>query len=258
MKKVTLVISIFVGLFLGIFGLISGITNNFLHPQPVVAASPLDTALTSMLTSHTRWQTVQGAAEFVWYGEDGSTQTYINKFALSQPYNVYVDVVDQTGMGVDGAWISDGQNIFDINKQNNTYTKSAFRAAYKDTSSVPLQMSAIKPNTVTLYPLSTIINAPIREYIFPSWFPQGRDSDTYTLEKEDVFLGRSVWVVNLQTIYKDDTTVWVDQTTGIILRANQLMNGKKFLDMTFTVFDVNAKIDPAIFQVPANYSQVSQ
>jgi outer membrane lipoprotein-sorting protein len=258
MKKVVLVISIFMGLILGIFALISGITNHFLNLHPVIAASPLNTALATMLTSHTRWQTVQGAAEFVWYSENGSTQTYINKFALSQPYNVYVDVVDQTGLGVDGAWISDGQNIFDLNKQKNTYTKSVFRAAYKDMSSVPLQVSAIKPDTVIFYPLSTIINAPIREYIFPSWFPQGRDSDTYKLEKEAVFLGRRVWVVNLQTIYKDDTTVWVDQATGIILRANQLMNGKKFLNMTFTVFDVNAKIDPAIFQVPANYSQASQ
>jgi len=258
MKKMDLAVSITVGLALGFFGLVSGITNSLLNPQPASAASPVNAVLTTMLTSQTRWQTVQGAAQFTWYSQDGSTQIYINKFSLAQPYNVYVDVIDKTGRGVDGIWISDGQNIYDVDKHKNTYAKSVFRQALKDTSAVPMQLSAVKPDTVTFYPLSTIINAPIREYIFPSWFPQGRKGDVYTLKKEGVFLGRKVWVVNLRTIYKDDTTVWVDQATGIILKVNQLMAGKKFLDMTFTAFKVNAKIAPTTFQVPAGYSLAGQ
>jgi outer membrane lipoprotein-sorting protein len=123
---------------------------------------------------------------------------------------------------------------------------------------LPATLSDIKPNGVKFYPLSTIINAPIREYLFPSWFPQGHDGDTYTLEKNETFLGRKVWVIHLQTIYNDETTVWVDKTTGIILKAVQLMNGNPFLDMTFTSFTVNEKVDPSVFEVPQGYSPISE
>ena len=258
MKKIDWIISVFVGIVLGILGLATGVTNDFLHPQLVSAERPIDVALSTVLTSHERWHTVQGEAEFVWYSDDGTTQIYTNKFALSQPYNVYVEVVDQTGLGVDGIWISDGKNIYDLNKQSKTYVQSVFRDALKDTSYLPAKLSDVNPSMVKFYPLSTVINAPVREYLFPSWFPQGRKGDTYTIDKEDTFLDRNVWVIRWHTIDNDETIVWVDKTTGIILKANQSMDGKPFLEMTFTSFNVNEKIDPEIFKVPQDYSPASR
>jgi outer membrane lipoprotein-sorting protein len=258
MKKIDWIVSVFAGIVLGMLGLTTGITNDFLHPKSASAERPIDVALSTILTSHARWHTVQGEAQFVWYTDDGSTQTYINKFALSQPDNVYGEVIDQTGLGGDGIWISDGKNIYDLNKQSKTYVQSIFRAALKDTSYLPSKLSDVNPKTVKFYPLATVINAPIREYLFPSWFPQGRDGDTYTLDKEETFLDKKVWVMRWNTIDNDETIVWVDKTTGIILKASQSMGGKPFLDMTFTSFDVNGKIDPDIFKVPQDYSPVSR
>lgn len=258
MKKIDWIVSVFAGIILGVLGLTTGVTNNFLHPQFVSAERPIDVALSTILTSHARWHTVQGEAEFVWYSDDGSTQIYINKFALSQPDNVYVEVIDQTGLGVDGIWISDGKNIYDLNKQSKTYIQNIFRDALKDTSYLPSKLSDVNPNMVKFYPLSTVINAPVREYLFPSWFPQGRDGDTYAIDKEETFLDRKVWVIRWNTIDKDETIAWVDKTTGIILKASQSMDGKPFLDMTFISFDVNGKIDPEIFKVPQNYSPASK
>lgn len=258
MRKIDWIVSVFAGIVLAVLGLTTGVTNDFLHPQSVSAERPIDVALSTILTSHARWNTVQGEAEFVWYSDDGSTQTYINKFALSQPDNVYVEVIDQTGLGVDGIWISDGKNIYDLNKENKTYVQTIFRDALKDTSNLPQKLIDVQPNLVSFYPLATVINAPIREYLFPSWFPQGREGDTYSLEKDGDFLGRKVWVITLHTIYNDDTTIWVDQTTGIILKSSQSMDGKPFLEMMFTSIDVNGKIDPEIFKVPQNYSPASK
>ena len=258
MKRMDLIVSLLTGIVLGILGLATGVTNNFLAPQAALAKSPLDVALSTMLTSQTRWHTVQGAAEFLWYGNDGKTQSYTNKFALSQPGKVYVDVIDNTGVGVDGLWISDGQNIYDLNKKTNTYVQSAFPNKLRDTSNLPTSLSEINTVGVRFYPLATIINAPIREYLFPSWFPQGHKGDKYSIKREGNFLGRKVWVIEFDTIYKDKVTAWVDQQTGIILKYNQLINGKKFLEMTFTAFQVNGKISPGMFSVPQNYSSVSQ
>lgn len=257
MKRKDWIVSVFAGLVLGVLGLVTGVTNNFIHPQPANAEQPIDVALSAILTSQSRWHTVQGEAEFNWYSDDGSIQTYINKFALSQPDNVYVEVFDQTGLGVDGIWISDGENIYDLNKESKTYVQAVFREALKDTSNLPKNLSEIKPNSVKFYPLATVINAPIREYLFPSWFPQGRDGDTYSLEKDNEFLGRKVWVIHLHTVYDDDTTVWVDKSTGIILKSSQSIGGKPFLEMVFTSFQVNEKIDPEIFKVPQDYSLAS-
>ncbi|MGC1378933.1 MAG: hypothetical protein WA821_22060 [Anaerolineales bacterium] len=258
MKRMDLIVSIFAGIVLGILGLTTGVTNNFLAPQPALASSPINVALSTVLTSQTRWQTVQGSAEFLWYGNDGKTQSYTNKFALSQPDKVYVDVIDNTGVGVSGMWISDGQNIYDVNKKTKTYAKSVFPNKMKDTSDLPTTLSQINTVGVRLHPLATMINAPVREYLFPSWFPQGHKGDTYTLTQETNFLGRKVWVMKLHTIYNDDVTAWVDQQTGIILKYNQWMNGKKFLEMTFTAFQVNGKISPAMFSAPQSYSDASQ
>ena len=168
-----------------------------------------------------------------------------------------MEVIDQTGLGVDGIWISDGANIYDLNKRNKTYTQGAFRNSLKDASNLPTNLSEMSPNTVRLHPLAMVIDAPIREYLFPSWFPQGREGDTYTLEKDETLLGRNVWVVHLHTIYNDDTTVWADKTTGIILKASQFMDGKPFLEMNFTSFTVNGNIAPGIFKVPQGYSSAS-
>ena len=78
----------------------------------------------------------------------------------SQPDHVYVEVIDQTGLGVDGIWISDGANIYDLNERNKTYTQAAFRNSLKDSSNLPTNSSEISPNTVRLHPLAMVIDLP--------------------------------------------------------------------------------------------------
>ncbi len=145
MKSREWLTSVLAGVILGVAGLITGVSPHFFAALSARAQSPTDAVLSTILTSHTRWHTVQGEAKFIWYSDDGSTQTYINKFDLSQPDHVYVEVIDQTGLGVDGIWISDGANIYDLNKRNKTYTQGAFRNSLKDASNLPTNLSEIVP-----------------------------------------------------------------------------------------------------------------
>ena len=65
MKKMNWIVPVVVGIALGMFAWATGIANSFLVPQPAFAQNSIDVALTTILTSQTRWQTVQGEAEFL-------------------------------------------------------------------------------------------------------------------------------------------------------------------------------------------------
>ncbi|MGC1376562.1 MAG: hypothetical protein WA821_10070 [Anaerolineales bacterium] len=252
MKRMGLIASILLGSVVAISVLATGVLNRFLS-QFGPPQSPLDVALTTMLTSPTRWQSVDGEAGFLWYGDDGKTQLYINQFAITQPDKFYVNVIDNTGAGADGMWISDGRHIYGVNKKAKTYAQDQFPENQLDASNLPTRLSQVTPGAVIKHPLAGLINGPIAEYLFPTWFPQANKADQYAFQKEDTLLGRKVWVVTLQTGNNDDLTAWVDQETGIILKYNQLMGGKKFLEMTFTAFHVNGKLPPGVFGPPPGY-----
>ena len=213
-----------------------------------------------MLTSYTRWQTVQGEAEFLWYDANGKTQSHTDKFALALPDKVHVDLIDTSGAGNSGMWISDGQNIYMVDKKAKTYTQRAFPQdqVKLETSKLPTDLRQLKhAGGVITHPMVMLIVAPVGRYLFPIWFPQGYIGDKYSIEKEDNFLGRKIWVVKCDTIYNNNLTAWVDQETGIILKYSQVVDGKKTVEMTFTAFQLNGQISPDLFSPPPGYSPAS-
>lgn len=249
MKRKGLIVSILAGVILVILILTSGCG--------VFQSSP-DAALSTMLTGYTKWQTVQGQAEFLWYDADGKTQSHTNKFALALPDKVHVDLIDTSGAGNSGMWISDGQNIYTAVEKTKTYTQRPFPKDQMDTSKLPTDLKQLKhAGGVITHPMIMLIVAPVAKYIFPIWFPQGYTGDKYFIQREENFLGRKVWVIECDTIHNDNLTAWVDQETGIIVKYNQVVQGKKYLEMTFTAFQVNGQISPDVFTPPPSYSQVS-
>jgi outer membrane lipoprotein-sorting protein len=249
MKRTGLIVSILAGVVLVILILASGCG---------ASQTSSDAALSTMLTGYTKWQTLQGEAEFIWYGNNGETQSQTNKFALVLPDKAYVDVTGDIGPNVPGMWISDGQTIYMVDKKAKTYTQRDFPKDQADTSRLPTSLSQLKhAGGVITHPMAILIVAPIGRYLFPIWFPQGYIGDKYSIQREDNFLGRKVWVIECDTIHNDNLTAWVDQETGIILKYNQITQGKKYLEMTFMAFQVNGQISPDVFSLPPGYSQAS-
>lgn len=256
MKKLDLFISIVAGILLGIIAITLGIPRIIMEPQSASAANEMDNILTLVLNSHTKWSTARGEAEIIWYDPNGGekTQTYINQFAIYQPLSAYVDGYNKNEPGFNDQeiWISDGMKVYDLDKQNKTYTESSLPKFANDLSVVPRSLAEVEADTIYAHPFSLLIPAPVKEYIYPEWFAQGNPTSAYTLIGEDNLLGRNTWIINLK--YKTgQATAWVDQSTGMILKFSREENGQKLAEVSFLSLELDVPIDASVFSVPAGY-----
>jgi len=255
MKYKSWLISIMVGIVLGGILYTTGLFRDIIAFLPVKAASTSDEILNTILISHTKWTTLQGNAQFTWYGSDGSTQIYNNKFAIAQPASAYIDITNLSQSGKnDGIWVSNGKAIYNLNKEAKTYQSQIISASTLDLSMLPKDLSQVQPNIVYIHPMALHVGAPIMEDIYSSWFAQKSPTDTYVFKGTDKILDRDVWVIDDQEANGDSDTVWVDQATGIILQDHQIIDGKLFLDMKMTDLQVDAPVNNSLFVLPAGYS----
>jgi DNA-binding CsgD family transcriptional regulator/outer membrane lipoprotein-sorting protein len=258
MKRQDWFVSVIAGLLLGLVAIGAGIPRMLTEPLSARASSPMDDVLSLVLTSHTKWTTVQGEAEIVWYGEKGETQSYTNKFVIYQPLSAYVDITNKDGSGFnEGLWISDGVNIYNVDKKNKSYTQGKIPNFANDLSVLPSEVAQVKDDVVYNHPFSLLISAPVKEYIYPHWFAQGYPATAYSLIGEDSLLGRKIWIVDLQ--YKTgQITAWIDQVTGMILKYIQVENGQKYVEVNFTSLEVDMPIDAETFNISTDYQPTEQ
>lgn len=118
-------------------------------------------------------------------------------------------------------WISDGTNIFELDNAQLTYVKLIQPDTEELVKAIPDQLDTTT-NEIYRYPLATWALSPVADYIYPTGLAQ-RAGD-YTISGEDDLLNRRVWILDYQ-LNNDlgDLTMsakyWVDQKTGIILKA---------------------------------------
>ncbi len=256
MRKMDLLVAITTGILLGIIATGTGLPRTLTVAQSVRASSNINDVLTLVLNSHTKWNTVKGEAEITWYDPNGGgkTQTYVNQFVVYQPLLARVDGYnkDKPGFNDQELWISNGMKTFDLDKQAQTYIEGNLPKFVNDLSVMPRNLSEVKADTVFNHPFSLLIPAPVKEYIYPEWFAQGNPTMAYKLIGEDNILGRNTWIVNLKSKY-GQSTAWIDESTGMILKYTREENGQKFVDVIFTSIEINVPVDASVFSVPADY-----
>lgn len=258
MKRQYWFISAVAGFLLGLLAIGVGIPRMLMGPASTGAVGQKEEVLSLILNSHTKWATVKGEAEVVWYGPKGDTQSYINTFVIYQPLSAFVDVTNKEKPGFnEGLWVSDGENIYNLDKESKSYTQGKIPNFANDLSVLPSDLSQTKDDVVYSHPFSLLIPAPVKEYIYPEWFAQGNLSTAYSLLGEERILGRKTWIVNLQ--YKTgQATAWVDQETGMILKYVQEENGQKYVEVNFTSLEIDSPLAGDIFRVPSDYRLIGQ
>jgi hypothetical protein len=258
MKRQDWFVSTIAGFLLGLLAIGVGIPRMLMESPSAMASGQKDEVLSLILNSHTKWTTVKGEAEVVWYGPKGETQSYINTFVIYQPLSAFVDVTNKEKPGFnEGLWVSDGENIYNLDKESKSYTQGKIPNFANDLSVLPSDLSQTKDDVVYSHPFSLLIPAPVKEYIYPEWFAQGNLSTAYSLLGEEKILGRKTWIVNLQ--YKTGlTTAWVDQETGMILKYVQEENGQKYVEVNFTSLEVDMPVVADTFRIPSDYRPVGQ
>lgn len=261
MKTQDWFISLVAGVLLGVLSIGAGIPRMLSETRTVQATSEVDEIRLLLLNSHTKWSTASGEAEIIWYDPKGSsdTQTYISEFKIYQPLSAYVNVSNQDSPGFnDGElWISDGQKAYRLDKEAKTYTEGYLPKFANDLSILPRDLSQVSTDTVYNHPFSLLIPSPVKEYLYPEWFAQGNLSSAYTLEGEDSYLGRKVWILRL-TNHTSQYTAWVDQETGIILKYLQEEDGRKFVEAHFTILEIDQILDTNSFSPPQDYRPATQ
>jgi len=255
MTKTEWFISIIVGVVIGMIAGLLGVPQ-LLQAKSVAAASTADEALRATLTSHLKWKTLQGAADVVWYKPDGGTQVYANTFSIQQPNLAQISVKSEDGTGNSGEWISDGRKAYGIDPLTREYAGASLPTFSADLSKLPSTLEAAKTTEVIYrHPFGMLIPSPVGEYLYPQWFSQG--GGNYVLAGEETVLGRKVWVVEY-TKYTAEVTAWIDEETGVILKYTQKMDGKLFLEVTFTSFEENSPLDASLFTLPADAKPAAQ
>lgn len=250
-------ISIISGLVLGMLFFSSGIYFTVSAQKPTAVAGPLNQVINTTLNSHTRWQTLQGEAEVTWYGSNDETQTYSMNFEISQPANGRIDTKSKEGNGNDGIWISDGENVYDLNTANKTFVKGSLPAFAKDLSRLPLSIADTTRDMPVPHPFAMFMSSPLRDLIYPTEFIQSAELSSLNLIGEETILGRKTWVVIREDSSTDYSKVWVDKSTGIFLRYAQYLNGELWMDLSFKSINFNPAINPAAFELPSGYRPAS-
>jgi hypothetical protein len=229
-------------------------TAMWLEGKPTGTLSPtVGDALTAMLTSHLKWDTLQGNAEFIWYTSEGGPKTYIKSFALQQHFKGRVVIKSVDGRGSECTWISDGENYSIYYPASQSYYTNSVTDLLLNLSLQPATLEY--PNTADeLYrnQFSLIIPSYLVDYLFPQKIAE--EGGIYILAGEEMFLERKVWIVEHQ-IDTVMSTVWVDQETGVILKYIQYTDGEPFLKVTFMSFFVNQAIDPSLFVLPQDMEE---
>ncbi len=246
MAKKDLLRSIVIGVVLGVVGGLLGLSVIF-PIGSVDASTAVNDPLLVTLTSHLKWDSLQGEASIIWYPPEGETQEYVNTFAIQQPNQANITSISIDGKGESGQWISDGETAYHVNLEKREFTSFSLPAFSTDLSKMPATLAeATDSNIVYPHPFGMLIPFPVKEYLYPQGFSQGIGQ--YALLGKEKILDRQVWIVEYQN-ETNEVTAWIDEETGVILKYVQWMNGKLFAEVSFTTFQVNPIIDGSLFKI---------
>jgi outer membrane lipoprotein-sorting protein len=253
-------VAISVGVLIGLVGLSLFIIMRREPHQALPLKNPeVEDVLNFMLHSHEHWKTVQGEATVVLY-MNGAIQTYSysTKFAFQQPGKAMTMSTDAPSLIENGAWISDGEFIYDINLEQKTYSQESLPQFVYDTSRLPKSLSETSNLFLYNHPLALITPSIVTEYIFPQWFvAQGSKVAKFELTGEEKILGRDTWVMTW--IYTSShITVWVDWETGVILKHVQKINGEPSQKFEVNSILFKEEIPEDTFTVPENFTQIDR
>lgn len=212
--------------------------------------------LNLVLSSHTRWSTVQGIAIVTWHGDNGDIQSHTTDFAFQQPARARVTLTEGSSFVEQTTWISDGEYIYEEKPQQRTYSQSLLPAFSHDTEFLPSNLSETSTEFIYLHPMALLTPSPISEFIFPHGFAQGNADTVYKLVGEGKVAGRDAWIMTM-TIRANSVMAWVDKETGVILKYNQEINGNLFEEFELVSVEFNSILPANTFSVDAGFEAIS-
>jgi len=188
----------------------------YLQSKPVPAEANLNIILNKASTSYKNWQDLYGQAEIVWKRSD-ETQSYLVSFDFDLPDSASVNTEDLNGGDNGGKWAFRRDGTITLTDGNQNESQEAIPPSlkqYLDNGQVFEPKSAD-----SVHPFAMAIPSPVGEILFPSWNSQKLNPQNTSLLGEENISNRKVWVLEANLEAGESCKLWVDQETGILLRA---------------------------------------
>lgn len=204
-----------------------------------------------MLNSHNYWRTLQAEAVTTWYptGQEGF-QVFTS---LQIDGNKRVRVEDVISNEEQAAlWIMNDSGIYSNNYPGLDGLEKLSITLSDHYHLLPHDIESINTNVIYMHPIGAALTTPVREYIYPVGFAQRANS--FLLKGEEKIVGRMTWVV--EWVEEEPASLkqifWVDQETGIILKALSYVGentDRLYSETVFTNIVFDAAIPETNFQV---------
>ncbi len=223
MKKRDWIISIVAGVFLGLFVVVLGATKSNVIPNMVKAEDSANSVVGLMLKSHTTWQTLKGTATVEWINaKEDNKEIFTQSIELANPDKAKLVVYDNTGKNI-LTWAANGTIIDEVDESTKIMQEYSQQDFSKALELVPLESDMVDKESIVRHPMAMILPSSAADYIYSTGLAQ-RDG-TYELIGEEQMIDRRVWILdfskqNDQNEITMKARYWVDQDTGVILKAN--------------------------------------
>ncbi|MDD5369621.1 MAG: hypothetical protein PHQ40_11080 [Anaerolineaceae bacterium] len=254
-SKIIVLSGVLAGLILGAIALSNGA---LLNNQHALAAADSTEVISLMLTSHQKWQAIQGKAEITYYVNNGTEKQSLQEtFAYTGDGRAYSDLIDTTGANPvhSSTFVAEKGQMYFVDWVNKSYRQETQRNFQKILDRLPSDLSKVKMEdnggpVIVRHPMAQYGQDPLLDYLFPTGLAQ-RNGD-YKLVGNEKLLNRDVFVVDFAFTNSDGQTIaryWVDQETGVILQVNNFSaerKGELLDEVKLTAFQVNDPIESLI------------
>jgi outer membrane lipoprotein-sorting protein len=193
-----------------------------------------------MLRSHDQWFTLIADGHSTEGLDTSSPQVSAAHFLLSNPNRARIELLNPDGQ-VTLTWILDQDQITELEHRTNVPNTYPARDFYAELSSLPWMLNEIE-DTLQLHPMVSLSPSPLATYLYSGGLAQL--PGTYTAAGEEEMNGRMAWLLEftaapLEDHPEESARYWVDQETGIILRAEHYRAGELRKEVSITNIELN-------------------
>ncbi len=262
-------ISITVGIVFGVVVACIGLAkpslayNGILRTQPTTQDIAGKRIRDLMLQSHNNWESIQVESVTTWYSDGVEESTWVSTISINQPSQQVRFELSHLDQKPILYWMINNNEIHQTNLETGENTQNLVPAFILDNSVLSMlptnsENILIEDNgdvVIVRHPLTMIIPTAMADYIFPTGLAQR--SGVYNVVGSEQIVGRDTWIVDYSLSNGAAITMhdqlWVDQATGMILKAISYANGgteQIISETVMTSLILNPPFTEDTFKVP--------
>ncbi len=232
------------------------------HPPSVMIIQPeARKVIEAMLNSHTQWATLQAQATTNWYIAGAKESSWFSNVVINQPAHARFET-SLAGENEANLWIMNGRQKYERDLVNAVEEEKILPSFATDPGALAklpdqIEQIALTERIIYRHPIGMLVPSPVADYIYPVGLAQR--GGQYSLIGEEQVAGRNTWILEWVEEGSNDIPpslkqhFWIDQETGVILKAHSYVgaNLKELYEETvFSWITYNQPVTAKSFVFP--------